>query len=482
MRKIKFLIFFYMTVFFVSCNIQVQRLALHPENPHYFIFRGKPVVLIGSTEHYGAVMNLDFDYVAYLDQLAADGLNITRTFTGIYREQKTSFGITNNTLAPDSGRYICPWAQSNQPGYINGGKKYDLSRWDNAYFKRLKDFIAQAGKRGIIVELDLFSNYYSNQQWNWSPLYHANNINGIGKVDDHKEVLSLKHPEILVVQESMVKKIVDELHNFDNLYYEVCNEPYFGDIDALEAWEQHMTEIISKAEKGYKNKHLISQNIANYKKVVKNPNPNVSIFNFHYARPPETIKLNYGLNKPIGDNETGFKGTFDYPYRAEAWDFLIAGGALYNNLDYSFTTGYEDGTFHFPKTQPGGGGIVLRNQLKILKDFINNLDFIHMKPANELIKEFLADSSTVRVLAKPGETYAIYINRFVGDKSILSRRLPRSATMQMELPAASYSLEWMDVETGNIVKTEKVIHPGGMKQILSPEYMLDILLRIKKTL
>ncbi len=40
-------------------------LALHPDNPRYFLFRGKPAVLITSGEHYGAVLNRDFDYVAY---------------------------------------------------------------------------------------------------------------------------------------------------------------------------------------------------------------------------------------------------------------------------------------------------------------------------------------------------------------------------------------------------------------------------------
>ncbi len=38
-------------------------IALHPENPHYFLFRGKPAVLVTSGEHYGAVLNLDFDFV-----------------------------------------------------------------------------------------------------------------------------------------------------------------------------------------------------------------------------------------------------------------------------------------------------------------------------------------------------------------------------------------------------------------------------------
>src|SRR5262249_49493828 len=86
-------------------------LALHPRNPHYFLFRGKPTVLITSTEHYGAVLNRDFDYVPYLDELAARGLNLTRTFSGVYREVPDSFGIVENTLAPKPDRFVCPWAR-----------------------------------------------------------------------------------------------------------------------------------------------------------------------------------------------------------------------------------------------------------------------------------------------------------------------------------------------------------------------------------
>ena len=53
----------------LSCAVaQAKPLALHPDNPHYFLWRGKPTVLITSGEHYGAVLNLDFDYVPYLDK------------------------------------------------------------------------------------------------------------------------------------------------------------------------------------------------------------------------------------------------------------------------------------------------------------------------------------------------------------------------------------------------------------------------------
>jgi tRNA-2-methylthio-N6-dimethylallyladenosine synthase len=43
-------------------------------------------VLVTSGEHYGAVLNLDFDYIRYLDALRIDSLNLTRTWAGAYRE------------------------------------------------------------------------------------------------------------------------------------------------------------------------------------------------------------------------------------------------------------------------------------------------------------------------------------------------------------------------------------------------------------
>src|SRR3954464_13700589 len=94
-----------------------QPLALHPDNPHYFLFHGEPTVLVTSGEHYGAVLNLDFDYLTYLNTLRKDGLNLTRTFTGAYVEPMGAFNIAQNSLAPKGERFICPWARSSTPGY-----------------------------------------------------------------------------------------------------------------------------------------------------------------------------------------------------------------------------------------------------------------------------------------------------------------------------------------------------------------------------
>ena len=166
----------------------------HPDNPHYFLFRGRPALLITSGEHYGALLNLDFDYMRYLDVLQSHGYNLTRVFSGTYREVPGSFGITGNTLAPAPGRFLCPWARSSK----GGASKYDLTRWDPVYFERLKDFCAEAGKRGIVVELVFFCTMYDDKLWQASPMNARNNVNGIGGVGRH-EVYSSKDKNLFVV-------------------------------------------------------------------------------------------------------------------------------------------------------------------------------------------------------------------------------------------------------------------------------------------
>ncbi|HLP74121.1 MAG TPA: family 16 glycoside hydrolase [Bacteroidales bacterium] len=446
-------------------------LSLHPRNPHYFLFRDKPAILIGSTEHYGAVINLDFDYVTYLNELASFGLNVTRTFSGIYVEPQGAFAIAKNTLAPAPGRFICPWARSNEPGYRNGGNKFDLSRWNDEYFTRLKDFIKEAGKRNIVVELDLFSNFYDSIQWRLSPLYHACNINNTGNFEDWKEILSMKHPDVLKIQEDMARKIVSELKDFDNLYYEICNEPYFGDTIALREWQNNMTEVVADAEKDFENRHLISNNIQNNYRLVPEPRRHVSIYNFHYASPPKTVPANYHLNCAIGDNETGFRGLDDLPYRREAWDFILSGGALYDNLDYSFTADDEDGTFIFRKPQPGGGGKSLRFQLRTLADFINSVDFINMKPLDAADLRLVSEGkATVNGLGND-ESAVLYVNSNATETV--------NTEIEISLKPGNWKLSW----TGPVSESvnEKIVtdHKGGWLSLETGPYREDIALKIE---
>src|SRR5262245_25440784 len=88
----------YLLLTLLTMTAGAEPVRLHPQNPHYFLYNGKPTVLLTSAEHYGAVLNQSFNYVRYLDTLAKDGLNYTRIFSGIYREVPNDFGIAKNTL------------------------------------------------------------------------------------------------------------------------------------------------------------------------------------------------------------------------------------------------------------------------------------------------------------------------------------------------------------------------------------------------
>src|SRR5579883_397632 len=163
---------------------RTRPIHLDPRNPHYFRFRGRTVALTASGEHYGAVLNADFDFREYLATLSAEGLNYTRIFGGSYVEVPAkSFGILRNDLAPQPGRLIAPWARSEVPGYAGGGNKFDLSRWNGEYFGRYRDFLAEASRLGIVVEITLFSSQYGDAQWNLSPFNPSNNVNHTGAID-----------------------------------------------------------------------------------------------------------------------------------------------------------------------------------------------------------------------------------------------------------------------------------------------------------
>ena len=441
---------------------EVRPIGLHPENPHYFIYKEKPSLLITSAEHYGAVINLDFDYVPYLKTLENDKLNLTRVFTGPYVEPAGAFKIEKNTLAPAPERFICPWARSETPGYTNGGNKFDLTRWDEQYFSRLKDFISEAGKYDVIVELTLFCPFYGDEQWKLSPMNAINNING-GSPEDRTHVYTLDKSEgLLGIQEALVKKLVLELKDYPNLIYEICNEPYFGGV-TLE-WQHHIATLISAQEKNFEYKHLISQNIANGSEIIRDPHPAVSVFNFHYAYPPIAVSQNYHLGKVIGDNETGFDGNSDSTYRNEGWSFIFAGGGLYNNLDYSFTADNETGTFQYPDTQPGGGGAKLRKQLSYLQEFISGFDFVRMKPDTTVIHDQLLAARS-RVLSEPGKQYGIYV---FGKGPF---------NLKLFIPQGTYHAEYVDPLTGETEKRESISSDGSLI-ITTPPFKEDVAIRI----
>src|ERR1035437_1757690 len=82
-----------------SKSIVAQPISICHDNPHYYYYKNKPIVLITSAEHYGGVINKDFDYIPYFDMLKSYQLNYTRIYPGYLIEQPGMY-MKGNTLAP----------------------------------------------------------------------------------------------------------------------------------------------------------------------------------------------------------------------------------------------------------------------------------------------------------------------------------------------------------------------------------------------
>jgi hypothetical protein len=442
-----------------------EPIRLHPDNSRYFLWRGAPTILITSGEHYGAVLNLDFDFIAYLDELKARGFNLTRIFSGAYREIPGSFNIKENTLAPKPGRFIAPWLRSATAGASDRENKFDLTEWDPAYFVRLKTFLTAAAERGVIVEYVFFCTMYSDELWQASPMNARNNVNGIGQVGPY-EVYAAKEPALQRAQENLVRKIVTELKDVPNLYYEICNEPYERG-GLTREWNDRIIEVIRQTEANFPRPHLIAQGFNREPAKVENPNPAVSIFNFHAAS-ARNASENLHHKRALADDETGGKGIHPFPYRREAWQFILAGGAVFDHLDFSFTPNHPAGDFVLTD-EPGGGGPEIRAQLAVLKKFIHEFDFIRMEPDPAAIRVVRPEGVTAATLSQPGVAYAVYIEG----------RGP--CELALTLPAGNYLAEWLDPKSGRIQKSERFLQGARAHTLQSEAFAEDLALRIRKS-
>ena len=298
----------------------------------------------------------------------------------------------------------------------------------------------------------------------------------------------------LAHQELLVRRVVRDLNGFDNLIYEIQNEPWVaGGVttrilqtsiteDQLKdpinmwknrvsiaspaslAWQRQVSGWVADEETRLAKKHLVSQNIANFVHPVGDPDPRVSVFAFHYAW-PDAVRLNYGLNRVVSQNETGFAGREDATYRRQAWRFLLAGGGAFNHLDYSFTVGHEDGTG--VNEAPGGGSVALRRQFGVLRTFLQAAPLAALGP----------DYATV---VQAGDAYVQALSTADRRTVLLYIEGSGAVVLNLELAAGRYAVEWTDPASGRATAAPVLNHAGGALKIVTPAITEDLALRLQR--
>lgn len=458
--------------------------SLHPGNQRCFLYRGKPMKILTSAEHYGAVMNTDFDYELYLKEMQRTRQNQTRVFT-FYREL-WGYDVMN-TLAASKERpkaTIMPWKRAAGKGKgPDGLDKFDLNRWNPAYFARLKDYVRKCAEHGVICEIVLFCNPYNQRQYSWYPCSKVSNVNGVGKdLEDHRQFMTLEAPSIVKFQERFVRKIVKELNTFDNVYYEICNEPY-GLPKELQrksiAWHAHIARTIPDVEKNLPKRHLVAANVSKSDTAISK-NPDIDIINYHYPSAGRTwqfMRDRDNIRKPVvfDENFTGIVGERSAQRyninRAEGWLTILSGCAGFSNLDWTFTAADETGSGKVALLDGRKiDGRPLRKWLDTFRKLLGQYDIAALIPAVGVLPE--------RV---PGYGYAAttdrkrrYIIYFVDEN--LFRVKPckaQSLTVTLKLPASKYNVQMFDPKS---VKTTKLpaLQSDGTAKLTVPKFHEDV--------
>jgi hypothetical protein len=476
-KSVCFIVF---AILITSCKTEGP-VSKHPDNPHYFIYNKKPVVLITTDQHYGAVINLDFDYIAFLDRLHEYGMNLTRIYPGGYVEMKDSY-TKGNPLGPSPDRFILPWKKSSEEGAdpLLGKYKYDLDQWDPDYFSRLKDFVYRASARNIIVEIAFFNGMY-NDRWMMQPLYHTNNLQGVGS-GDFKLFTTLADPILAGYQAEYVRKIAEELYEYDNVIYDISDEPEMQHRESRD-WNSTMLDALIGADH---NRHIYGET-ANSASPDFTGDSRTSWIPTEYISPMEnTLDNDYNDNKPIVNVETAY---YSFWYganpveesRAESWYGMLGGLAGFIQLNSDFST-----------SNPSGSGTGTQDtilpQKRLLMNFMNSLDFIKMEKFTGFI---VADSLVLaRGIAEPGNQYAIYL--FHGSRkweewpqgSTASRLNVDMGsfrdTVTVNATPGKYRVEWINPSSGEVMRSSDLVCTDGRLILDTPLYSCDIALRIKR--
>jgi Protein of unknown function (DUF4038)/Family of unknown function (DUF6298) len=241
-------------------------LRLNPENPRYFTDKsGKAIYLTGSHtwanfQEAGLPTESIFGWEKYLEMMKTNNHNFMKLW--VWEQAKLgSWSSKEIEFSP------LPYQQISQ----NGKVKYDLSKWNHAYFNRLRERVVEAGKHGIYVSVMLFQGWSQQKEqiksgnpWLFHPFNPDNNINGIGKqVTDNKEddaekgtLHSIKNGDILKQQEAYVKKVIETINDLDNVLFEIINEGGTKD------WQYHIINFIKKTEKNFPKQHPVGMSHA----------------------------------------------------------------------------------------------------------------------------------------------------------------------------------------------------------------------------
>ncbi len=415
-------------------------LRVHSSNPRYFTDgSGRAIYLTGS-HTWNSVQDMStanplpggsFDgYVSWLK-------SYNHNFARLWMVEHAWDADNNSTYDP------LPWLRTGPGTALDGKAKFDVTKFDQAYFDRIRNRAIAAGSQGIYVSVMLFDDWSTENAgaWKGHPFHPSNNVNSINGDPNNNglglELHTLQDATIIQLEEAYVRHVIDTVNDLDNVMYEIGNET---DTVGAKNWQYHMIDFVKQYELSKPKQHPVGTTVGWPVLEVDN----AALF----ASPADWISPNA---------EGGYR---DNPPEANGSKVIIT------DTDHLWGVGGDD--------------------VWVWKSFCRGLNPIYMDPLDsdstrEAARKAMGDtliyakrmnlaamtpqgslSSTGYALASSGSEYLIY--------------QPSSGRFTVNLAAGQYTYEWFNPSNNVIASTGTI---SGGSQSFTPPFSGDAVLYLK---
>lgn len=433
-------------------NMIIGPLRVNDSNPRYFTDdSGKAIYLTGS-HTWSNLKDMGetdpppaFDYNGYLNFLKQYNHNFIRLWT---------WELTKYQYSGESIKYATPfpWLRTGPGIALDGKPKFDLTKFNQEFFDRLKSRVMLAKEKGIYVSIMLFEGhgiFFSNPPWRWDghPFNINNNINGIdgdlNKDGRGLESHTLQIPKIVKIEEDYVKKVIDTVNDLDNVLYEISNEDHTDSIE----WQYHMIDLIHNYEKTKPKQHPVG--MTTHTKL-----GNDIAFNSpaDWISPSVASSANqndpYKIGPPVADGKKVMILDTDH-----LWG--LGGDRIW--VWKSFLRGYNP--IYMDPLDSNATREEARRAMGHTLIYANKMNIKQMFPRNDL-------ATTTYCLANPGMEYLVY-------------QPLANESFTVNLSTGTYSYEWFNPDSGTIVLSGAFTAQSGKKDFSAP-FIGDAVLYIKR--
>ncbi|MBX3242134.1 MAG: hypothetical protein KIT80_14185 [Chitinophagaceae bacterium] len=416
-------------------------LRIHPDNPRYFTDQSGGIIYLTGSHTWLSVVDgrgpsgkQTPEDNAFLDFISAHGHNFTR----LWAVENDGFVFSEVTPAI--------YLRSEPDNTSDTQIKYDLSRFNQIYFDRLRSRVSAANDRGIYVAVVFFG--HSGKLTGPTFYKKENNINGIDgdpNGDGYAiESRTLLVPAITALQDEYVKKVIETVNEFDNVLYEIACE---SGPETTE-WQYHLIRLVKEQEAKMPKQHLVGMSSdGGYVKGDDTERLFKSDADWICPGWNSDTSCIYMTDPPAATGEKAILVDTDH-----LWGIGGDSKWVWKSFLRGLQPNYMDPYVEYDSSATWGGTQVqfdnARRAMGLTLKVANQINLVTMIPHNEL-------SSSTYCLADPGTAYLAYLPD--GGK----------VTIDLSNTAGRLSVQWLNPVDGSIIKGKK-IRGGGKQELVAP--------------